>query len=89
MPHCLAYCPSCEAEVSARDHCPVCNRGSEGSYSCPWCKKYILVGKHSIKPDHRRDQEERAKRIEVAARNLIGSPGDEKLMSELREALGP
>jgi len=70
MVHHVASCHECGRQISARDHCPSCNQGSELSYQCPICDGYILVGKHCIEPDTKRAKEERSKSIEAAALKL-------------------
>ena len=70
MVHHVASCHECGEEIVARDHCHKCNGGHDASYACPHCQGFILVGKHSIKPDVKRAKEERSKAIEAAALKL-------------------
>jgi len=91
MPHYVASCHECGTEISARDHCPECNKGHKGSYACPHCKRYILVGDHSIKPDVKRTQEDRLKNIEAAAKEVVAyyekNPFQSSTLDKLKEAL--
>ena len=99
MVHHVACCPECGEQLYARDHCPKCNEGNFGSYECPLCKGYILVGKHSIKPDRKRAEKERSENIEAAARKLLEIIGvddhggmrpipiEKQFLDELRDAL--